>query len=176
MEQGRVAMMHACGDSEHKLSDLLPVGIYTIPEVASIGETEEGLRQKNVPYVAGRAPLSENARANLVGQAVGFVKILVAVEDRPEKQRILGVHCIGPRASELVHVGGAVMALGGTVHYFIDAVFNYPTVGEAYKYAAYDALDQMKQRAALKRLDAERRGEAPAARGSAPGGRAGIGS
>ncbi len=149
MEQGRVAMAHACGQGHApQAAGLLPVGIYTIPEVSSVGETEEALQHKGVPYVAGRARLSENARANLVGQAVGFLKLLVSTED----ERILGVHCIGPRASELVHVGAAVMALGGAVQYFADAVFNYPTVGEAYKYAAYDALDQLRERK-VKRLE-----------------------
>ena len=142
MEQGRVAMAHAFGQGEQKVSGLLPVGIYTIPEVSSVGETEETLQQKSVPYVAGRARLSENARANLVGQAVGFLKLLVSTDD----ERILGVHCVGPRASELVHVGVAVMTFGGTVQYFADAVFNYPTVGEAYKYAAFDALERLKDR------------------------------
>jgi NAD(P) transhydrogenase len=124
-----------------EVSDLLPVGIYTIPEVSSVGEPEEALRTKGVPYVVGKTPLAENARANLIGEAVGFLKILAS----PDDGRILGVHCIGPHASELVHLGSAVMALGGTIHYFTQAVFNYPTLGEAYKYAAYDARSRMKR-------------------------------
>jgi NAD(P) transhydrogenase len=139
-EQGRVAMRHACGGVRSKLSDLLPVGIYTIPEVSSVGDTEEALSAKFTPYVVGKTSLTGNARANLVGEAVGFVKILAARSDG----KLLGVHCIGPHASELVHLGHAVMALGGDVHYFADAVFNYPTLGEAYKYAAYDALEKLK--------------------------------
>ncbi len=91
--------------------------------------------RRGVPYVVGRAPLEENARANLVGEAVGFLKILASPEGK-----LLGVHCIGPHASELVHLGNAVMSLGGDIRYFITAVFNYPTLGEAYKSAAYDAL------------------------------------
>ena len=141
MEQGRVAMTHACGRSRQKLTDLLPIGIYTIPEVSSVGETEESLRAKKIPYVVGKARLDENARANLVGEAVGFLKILTSTDGA----RILGVHCIGPHASELVHHGQAVMSLGGTLGYFIEAVFNYPTLGEAYKYAAYDALDRIRE-------------------------------
>jgi NAD(P) transhydrogenase len=142
MEQGRVAMTHAFQKKyQQKVSDLLPVGIYTIPEVSSVGETEESLHAKNVPYVVGKTLLAENARANLIGEAVGFLKIIAA----PDDGRILGVHCIGPHASELVHLGSTVMALGGTIHYFTQAVFNYPTLGEAYKYAAYDARAQMKR-------------------------------
>jgi len=140
MEQGRVAMLHACGGVRSKMSDLLPVGIYTIPEVSCVGESEESLSAKFVPYVAGKASLQENARANLVGEAVGFLKLLASKGDG----KILGVHCIGPHASELVHLGHAVMALGGDLHYFAEAVFNYPTLGEAYKYAAFEALDRMK--------------------------------
>jgi NAD(P) transhydrogenase len=142
MEQGRIAMTHAAGRvyKQQTLAELLPIGIYTIPEVSSVGESEESLRKKGVPYVVGRARLDENARANLVGEAVGFLKIIVS----PDGSRILGVHCVGPHASELVHTGMAVMSLGGTLAYFIEAVFNYPTLGEAYKWAAYDALEQMK--------------------------------
>ncbi len=142
MEQGRVAMTHAMGKKyQQKVSELLPVGIYTIPEVSSVGDSEEALTGKGVPYVVGKTPLTENARANLVGEAVGFLKILAS----PKDGELLGVHCIGPHASELVHLGAAVMALGGTIHYFTQAVFNYPTLGEAYKYAAYDARAQLKR-------------------------------
>jgi NAD(P) transhydrogenase len=142
MEQGRVAMTHACNKRyQKKVSDLLPVGIYTIPEVSSVGESEESLRRKGIPYVVGRTPLAENVRANLVGEAIGFLKIIAS----PKGGELLGVHCIGPHASELVHLGSAVMSLGGTIHYFTQAVFNYPTLGEAYKYAAYDARSQLKR-------------------------------
>jgi len=139
-EQGRIAMQHACGSGRGTLPDLLPVGIYTIPEVSCVGETEESLSAKFVPYVAGQTSLIGNARANLVGEAVGFLKVLAAKADA----KILGVHCIGPHASELVHLGHAVMALGGDLHYFANTVFNYPTLGEAYKYAAFDALEKLK--------------------------------
>jgi NAD(P) transhydrogenase len=144
MEQGRVAMTHACGSKEFldRMTSLLPVGVYTIPELSSVGETEETLRQKGIPFVVGRTSLVENARANLVGEAVGFLKLLIA----PSDERVLGVHCIGPHASELVHLGAAVMALGGNLQYFIEAVFNYPTLGEAYKYAAYDARARLRER------------------------------
>lgn len=142
MEQGRVAMSHACGQHRKTLPELLPVGIYTIPEVSAAGETEESLRAKGRPYVVGKASLVGNARANLIGEAVGFLKLLADREDG----KILGVHCIGPHASELVHLGQAVMSHGGDLNYFVEAVFNYPTLGEVYKYAAYDALDRMRER------------------------------
>jgi NAD(P) transhydrogenase len=143
IEQGRVAMSHACGvAAARRVSDVLPVGIYTIPEVSSVGESEEQLRQKGRAYVVGQSTLAANARANLIGEAVGFVKLLADAETG----EILGVHCIGPHASELVHTGMAVMHHGGNVHWFAEAVFNYPTLGEAYKYAAYDAIDRMRER------------------------------
>jgi NAD(P) transhydrogenase len=138
MEQGRVAMSHACGLTR-KLTDVLPVGIYTIPEVSAVGETEESLRAKGRPYVVGKASLAGNARANLIGEAGGALKLLADLEGK-----LLGVHCIGPHASDLVHLGQAVMSLGADLSYFAEAVFNYPTLGEAYKYAAYDALDKLR--------------------------------
>jgi NAD(P) transhydrogenase len=141
-EQGRVAMAHACGVARRALSNLLPVGIYTIPEVSCVGETEEQLRGKGRRYVSGRSSLVGNARANLVGEAVGFLKLLADADDG----KLLGVHCIGPHASELVHLGQAVMAHGGDINYFAESVFNYPTLGEAYKYAAFDALDRLRER------------------------------
>ena len=143
MEQARVAMTHACGGGAvQRFSELLPVGIYTVPELSSVGESEEALRARRVPYVVGRARLADNARANLIGEPIGFLKLLAS----PEDGKILGVHCIGPHASELVHLGSAVMALGGTLDYFEEAVFNYPTLGDAYKYAAYDALAKLQNR------------------------------
>lgn len=142
MEQGRVAMSHACGNGRRTLTELLPVGIYTIPEISAVGETEESLRAKGRPYVVGKASLVGNARANLIGEAVGFLKLLADVPDG----KILGVHCIGPHASELVHLGQAVMSHGGDLNYFVEAVFNYPTLGEVYKYAAFDALDRLRER------------------------------
>ncbi len=141
-EQGRVAMSHACGATLRRLSDILPVGIYTIPEVSAIGETEESLQAKGRSYVIGKASLVMNARANLIGEAVGFLKLLADEQDG----RILGVHCIGPHASELVHLGQAVMSHRGDLNYFAEAVFNYPTLGEAYKHAAFDALDRIRER------------------------------
>jgi len=141
MEQGRLAMNHACGGEAERMAGVLPVGIYTIPEISSVGESEESLREKGIDYVVGKASLEGNARANLVGEAVGFLKLLVD----PRERRILGVHCIGPHASELVHLGMAVMTLRGDLGYFVQAVFNYPTLGEVYKQATYEALDALRQ-------------------------------
>jgi len=156
MEQGRVAMTHALGatDFRTELSGEVPTGIYTIPELSSVGETEEALQKKGVPYVVGRSGFIENARANLIGEPVGWVKLLVS----PDTLRVLGVHAIGPQASELVHLGAAVMVLKGTYEYFMDAVFNYPTLGEVYKFAAYDARRRIKERkvARLERVASDR--------------------
>ncbi|BDG02774.1 Si-specific NAD(P)(+) transhydrogenase [Anaeromyxobacter oryzae] len=150
MEQGRVAMNHACGGSRTQtLSSLLPVGIYTIPEVSGVGDTEEQLRARGHEYVVGKATLVGNARANLIGEAVGFVKVVADAHDG----KLLGVHCIGPHASELVHLGQAVMSHGGNLNYFVEAVFNYPTLGEAYKYAAYDALEKMRERTNVRSIE-----------------------
>lgn len=142
MEQGRVAMTHACEGTDFRTQlqgDVLPTGIYTIPELSSVGETEESLQAKGIPYVVGKGSFVENARANLVGDAVGWIKLLVS----SESLKVLGIHVIGPNAAELVHMGAAVMALGGTYRYFIEAVFNYPTLGDTYKVAAYDARKKL---------------------------------
>lgn len=137
MEQARVAMCHAF-DLRYKTSvaSLLPYGIYTIPEVSSIGESEESCVQNNIPHVVGRAFYKENARGQITGDVDGMTKLIVHAQTR----KVLGVHVIGERATELVHIGQAVLHLGGTVDVFIDMVFNYPTLAESYKYAAYSAL------------------------------------
>lgn len=141
MEQARVAMCHAF-DQRYKLrvGSLLPYGIYTIPECSFVGATEEQLRRDGITFVAGRAELADNARGRIMGES-GFVKMLVGVRD----QRVLGVHIVGERASELVHVAQAHMSHGGTVDVFIDQVFNFPTLGAAFKDAAYDAFEQLRR-------------------------------
>ncbi len=140
MEQARVAMCHAF-DLRYKtqVARVLPLAIYTIPEVASAGETEESCREKGLAYCVGRAYYADNARGQIIGDLAGALKLVFD----PNDQRLLGVHVIGEDASELIHVGMACMALGGTLDYFIQAVFNYPTLGEAYKYAAYDGLQNL---------------------------------
>jgi NAD(P) transhydrogenase len=156
MEQGRVAMTHACGGTDFRteLGGLVPTGIYTLPEISSVGRTEEALREAGVPYVVGRSGFVDNVRANLIGEAVGWAKILVS----PESEKVLGVHAIGPHASELVHLGAAVMDLSGTYRYFIDAVFNYPTLGEVYKHAGYDARARVAEWRAARRATGGRAG------------------
>lgn len=144
MEQGRIAACHAFEISyKQALSALLPYGIYTIPEVSCVGETEQGARQKGLPFVVGRAAYRDLARGQITGDLEGKTKLVVHAVDR----RVLGVHVIGERASELVHIGQAVMAGRGTVDAFIDMVFNYPTLAESYKYAAYSALQALERRA-----------------------------
>ena len=137
MEQGRVAVCHAFGFEYKKaVAELMPYGIYTIPEVSAIGETEQTCQEKGIDYVAGRALYRDNARGKIAGDHEGITKLIVSSQDR----RVLGVHVIGERATELVHVGQTVLHLGGTVDLFIDMVFNFPTLAESYKYAAYECL------------------------------------
>jgi NAD(P) transhydrogenase len=137
MEQARVAVCHAFGiDYKQAVDTLLPYGIYTIPEVSCAGETEETARAQKLDYVVGRAFFKENARGLIQGDTDGMVKLVVHRATR----RLLGVHILGDRATELVHIGQAVMTLGGTVDVLIQMVFNYPTLAETYKYAAYSAL------------------------------------
>lgn len=137
MEQGRVAVCRAFGfDYKSGVGALLPYGIYTIPEVSSVGESEASARAKGLDVVVGRAPFAENARGMITGDLEGMTKLVVERGTR----RILGAHVIGERASELVHIGHAAMAAGATVDVFIDMVFNFPTLAESYKYAAYACL------------------------------------
>ena len=140
MEQGRVAVCHAFG-FEYKTSvgELLPYGIYTIPEVSALGETEESCQHLGTEYVAGRACYAKNARGKIAGDTEGMLKLVVARDSR----KLIGVHVIGERATELVHIGQAIMHLGGTVDTLIEMVFNYPSLAEAYKYAAYDCLGRL---------------------------------
>jgi NAD(P) transhydrogenase len=140
MEQARVAVCHAFGFTyKRQVSHLQPFGIYTIPEVSCIGFSEEDAKAKGHDFVVGRAFYRDNARGNIVGDKDGVIKLVV---DRPTR-KVLGCHCIGERASELVHIGQMAMLLGGTIDAFIEMVFNYPTLSEMFKYAAYDALGAM---------------------------------
>jgi NAD(P) transhydrogenase len=137
MEQARVAVCHAFGFTyKRQVSELLPFGIYTIPEVSCIGFSEEAAKEKGLDFVVGRAFYRDNARGKIVGDKDGVIKLVV---ERGTK-KLLGCHCIGERASELVHIGQTVMILDGTIDVFIEMVFNYPTLSEMFKYAAYDAL------------------------------------
>ena len=140
MEQGRVAVCHAFGfQYKKRLANMLPMGIYTIPEVSSVGETEESCKEKGIAYEVGRAQYSNNARGQIVGDSHGLVKLVFSREDR----RLLGVHILGESATELIHLGMMVLESKGTIDLFIDFVFNYPTLSETYKYAAYDGLGNL---------------------------------
>ncbi|MGF7233471.1 MAG: Si-specific NAD(P)(+) transhydrogenase [Frankia sp.] len=141
MEQGRLAAYAACGEEVHAMaSDRMPIGIYTIPEISYVGKTEDELTEESVPFEVGIARYRELARGQIVGDSYGMLKLLVSSEDR----RLLGVHVFGTAATELVHIGQAVMGCGGTIDYLVDNVFNYPTLSEAYKVAALDAMNKMR--------------------------------
>jgi NAD(P) transhydrogenase len=140
MEQGRIAAARALGDNAVQSNpSFYPYGIYTIPEISFIGKTEEQLTDEDVPYEVGVAYYREIARGQIRGDTTGRLKIVFHRDTR----HLLGVHIIGEGASELLHIGQAVMALGGTLDYFIDTVFNYPTLAEAYKTAAYNGINRL---------------------------------
>jgi NAD(P) transhydrogenase len=139
MEQGRLAALHAFERPVSSMPELLPTGVYAIPEIAMVGRTEEDLTEAGVPYVAGIARWSELARGLMTGDEDGMLKLLVSTEDRS----LLGVHVLGTGAADLVHIGQAVMGGGGGVDFLVSAVFNYPTFAEAYKVAALDAVNRM---------------------------------
>ncbi|MBI5495239.1 MAG: Si-specific NAD(P)(+) transhydrogenase [Deltaproteobacteria bacterium] len=140
MEQARVAICHAFGlEYKKHVSETIPFGLYTIPEVSYVGETEEDARKRGVEVLVGRARFRDNARGQIIGDTDGLTKI---VFEAPTG-RLLGVHIIGERATELIHVGSLCLMKGGSIHDFIDMVFNFPTLSETYKYAAYDGLGQL---------------------------------
>jgi NAD(P) transhydrogenase len=139
MEQGRVAAHHALGEPVHSMSRLQPIGIYTIPEISYVGATEDELTAASIPFEVGISRYRELARGAIVGDAYGMLKLLVSTEDRS----LLGVHVFGTGATELVHIGQAVMGCGGTVDYLVDTVFNYPTLAESYKVAALDVVNKL---------------------------------
>lgn len=140
MEQGRLAAMHAMGERKGEITPLQPIGIYTIPEISYVGRTEDELTGEAIPYETGLSRYRELARGQIVGDSYGMLKLLVHAEDRT----LLGVHVFGTGATDLVHIGQAVMGCGGTVDYLVDTVFNYPTLSEAYKVAALDADNKLR--------------------------------
>jgi NAD(P) transhydrogenase len=140
MEQGRLAVCHAYGIETKSMPELFPLGIYSVPEISMVGKTEDQLTAANIPYEAGVAQYSELARGQLLGDELGMLKLLIHQEDH----RILGVHAIGTGATELIHIGQAVMAFNGTVEFFINNVFNFPTLAEAYKVAALNGLNKLR--------------------------------
>ena len=139
MEQGRVAACHAFGIEAKAVPELFPYGIYTIPEISTCGKTEEELTQEGVPYEVGKARYQEIARGAIIGDKTGLLKLLFHVDTR----KLLGVHIIGEGATELIHIGQAVLAFDGTVDYFVRTVFNYPTLAECYKTAAFDGINRL---------------------------------
>jgi NAD(P) transhydrogenase len=139
MEQGRLASCHMFGKPGKMLPNLIPYGIYSIPEISMVGQTEEDLTRTKTPYEVGLARYSELAKGQMLGDEHGLLKLLFD----PTSLKLLGVHVIGDRAAEIVHIGQAVMSMGATIEYFRDTVFNYPTLAEAYKVAALDGLNKI---------------------------------
>ncbi|HKB78914.1 MAG TPA: Si-specific NAD(P)(+) transhydrogenase [Thermoanaerobaculia bacterium] len=145
MEQARVAIVHAF-DLKYKtrVAATLPYAIYTIPELSTIGLTEEQCRDRGIAHEVGRAYFRNNARGQIIGDTKGMIKLVFD----PASLALLGVHIVGENASELVHIGMMVMQIGGTINAFIDGVFNFPSLSDAYKYAAYDGLGNVARKRA----------------------------
>jgi NAD(P) transhydrogenase len=145
MEQARVAVCHAF-DLKYKqqVSNVLPYGVWTIPEIATVGDTEDALVQKQTAFEVGRSSYRINPRGQILGDTDGFLKLLFD----PDSQKILGVSIVGEHACELIHLAASVMSFGGTIDYFIQGVFNFPALSDAYKYAAYDGLQALARRRA----------------------------
>jgi NAD(P) transhydrogenase len=139
MEQGRLASCHIFGAPAKAAQGTLPYGIYTIPEISMVGQTELALTQEKIPFEVGIAKYEELAKAQIVGDQTGMLKVIF----HPETRKLLGIHAIGESATEIIHIGQAVMALGGTMEYFRDTVFNYPTFAEAYKVAGLNGLNKL---------------------------------
>ncbi|HKF52180.1 MAG TPA: Si-specific NAD(P)(+) transhydrogenase [Candidatus Acidoferrales bacterium] len=140
MEQGRLAVCHAFGFKyKQRIASTMPMGIYTIPGISAVGETEETCREKQIPFAVGRAHYENNARGIIIGDTTGMLKLVFRRDDK----KLIGVHIIGENATELVHIGSTVIEMGGTLDTLIELVFNYPTLSEMYKYAAYDGLGNL---------------------------------
>jgi NAD(P) transhydrogenase len=139
MEQGRLAACHMFGQACETMPELFPYGIYTIPEISMVGHNEEQLTANKVPYEVGVAKYAELAKSMMLGDESGMLKLLFERNTR----KLLGIHAIGQRATEIIHIGQAVLSYGGSIEYFRDTVFNYPTLAEAYKVAALDGLNKL---------------------------------
>jgi NAD(P) transhydrogenase len=142
MEQARMAMVHAF-DLRYKqrVADLMPYGIYTIPECSMVGETEDSAQRKGIAYVVGRARYRHNARGGIVGDDAGFLKLIYRADD----MRLIGAHMLGEQAIELINIGLLAMQTNADFQSFIDACFNFPSLAELYKYATYDAMKRQQQ-------------------------------
>jgi NAD(P) transhydrogenase len=139
MEQGRIASCHAFGAPMSAPPKFFPYGIYAVPEISTIGLAEHEVRERGIHYECGIARFRETSRGHIMGLESGMMKMIFALAD----QRLLGVHIVGEGATELIHIGQAVLNLGGTLDYFVQNTFNYPTLAEAYKIAALDAFNRM---------------------------------
>ncbi|MEZ5891591.1 MAG: Si-specific NAD(P)(+) transhydrogenase [Parvularculaceae bacterium] len=139
MEQGRIAACHAFSQQAHKPPEFFPYGIYAVPEISIVGLTEEEARAKGIPYECGVARFRETSRGHIMGIESGMLKMLFSLKTR----KLLGCHIVGEGATELIHIGQAVLNLGGGLDYFVENTFNYPTLAEAYKVAALDAYNRM---------------------------------
>ena len=139
MEQGRHAAAHAFGEQVKSFPEYFPYGIHTIPEISVVGQKEMELTKSGTPYEVGRATYREIARGQIMSDVTGILKLLFDIESH----KLLGVGILGEGASELVHIGQTVLSFGGTIEYFIDSVFNYPTAAECYKTAAFDGLNRL---------------------------------
>jgi NAD(P) transhydrogenase len=139
MQQGRHAACHAFGQPDRTDNALLPYGIYSIPEISMVGRNDEDLAKAQIPFAIGIARYKEIARGQLIGDETGMLKLLFHRQTR----ELLGVHAIGEGATELIHIGQAVMAYRGRIDYFVDTVFNYPTLAECYKVAALDGINRL---------------------------------
>ncbi|UXN73907.1 Si-specific NAD(P)(+) transhydrogenase [Devosia sp. A8/3-2] len=145
MEQGRIAALHAFGAAMPPAPQFFPYGIYAVPEISTIGLTEQQVRAAGTPYECGVARFRETSRGHIMGLQSGMMKMIFALETR----KLLGVHIVGEGATELIHIGRAVLNLGGTLDYFVENTFNYPTPAEAYKIAALDARNRMPRTAPI---------------------------
>jgi len=139
MGQGRIAACHAFGAPVPRAPKFFPYGIYAVPEISTVGLDEERAREQGLAYEVGIARFRETSRGHIMGLESGMMKMLFGLADR----KLLGVHIVGEGATELIHIGQAVLNLGGTLDYFVENTFNYPTLAEAYKVAALDAFNRM---------------------------------
>jgi NAD(P) transhydrogenase len=141
MDQGRIAACHMFNHPTTSFSNLLPYGVFTIPEISVVGQTEQQLTEQSIPYETGVAHFREIARGQILGETDGLLKLIFDQHTRG----LLGVHVIGEGATELIHIGQAVIAHGGKIDYFVNTVFNYPTLAEAYKVAALNGINKLHQ-------------------------------
>jgi len=139
LEQGRIAACHAFNASAHKPPEFFPYGIYSVPEMSTVGLSEEEAKEKGIAYECGVARFRETSRGHIMGLNTGMLKMLFSLKMR----KLIGCHIVGEGATELIHIGQAVLNLGGGLDYFVENTFNYPTLAEAYKVAALDAYNRM---------------------------------